>query len=243
VLRALNDLEATAAQVQEIGDAAADPAGRPNAQDTQAIDDAARHDRSVQTTLLGLHNALVSGDPDKIQGWERQLGEKEDQLAISLAPRIRPSQSSLQQADKIVRDFSGRQITAFIAQRSEEIPDPLELLEAAMVQCRGMDNVDFNQFGPDVAAQVAELVAGPVPQARRLAQQIMPMLRSVHGMQDSEFEEQRADLEDKAKRMVKANSTTVLRHWLDWEIGVMLSNPQLSAAISEKDSWSQGEAK
>jgi hypothetical protein len=243
VLRALSDLEATGDQVQQIGDAGTEAVGKARAEDTDAIDKTADGDRFVQTVLLGLRGALISGDSEKIDSWEKQMGDVEQETAISLAPRIKPSQKSLGEAEKIVRGFSGQQIAGFIAQRSEEVPDPVDLMEAAMTQCRGMKDDDFKQFSADVAEQIGVLVGGPGPRANRVAADVMPMLRFAHAMPDDTFESRRADLDDEVKKLLKANSTMVLRHWVDWEIAEILSNPQLGAAVLEKDSWTDGGTK
>ena len=237
-LRAIDDLQATSSQVDQLRDAAADLTPKTQPADIQAIDDAVAGDRADYVALLRLREALLRADPAKIQSSEKELADLEEQLKVNLSPRVIPAPPALRSAVKLVPQFSGPQIAAYLGQHSEEVSDPTEVLLAALAQCRGMSIRDFRQFNQDVTQQVSELVAGVDPKdGRALSTRISNLLKKTHQLSDDDFDAQRPDLEDQARDIATADSAAVLHHWMAREIAQLLSNPQLTAALDDRLSW------
>jgi len=141
-------------------------------------------------------------------------------------------------AEKIVRLFSAQQIAALIAQRNEDVSDPTEILVAALSQCRGMKVADFQAFNQDVSDEIADLVAGVGTRPNRSIQvRTAALMRTAFRMQPEDFDAQLPDLQDKAKDLTKVAAGMALRHWVQWEMVQLLSNPQLDLALTERSSW------
>jgi hypothetical protein len=207
-------------------------------EDIEAVDNAAQANGACQMVLVRLRQSLVGGDQAGIERGEKELSNMEEQLQTSFAPRIKVSNKAMNAAEKIAGDFSGRQIAAFVAQHSEEIPDPVDLLQAGLTQCRGMKADEFRQFSADLSEQIAELDCGFAQRPRHdYAQRVTLLLRMAYSLDASDFEQSRADLQDKARDAAKADSATVVRHWVEWELALLLANPQLTVALSDRSSW------
>jgi len=237
-LRTLDDLQATAPQVHQLIDACAGAAGETKTADTDAIDSAANDDRATYMVLLRLREGLISGDDARIEQDEKELSDLEEKSQVNFSPRITGSLPARTAAEKIVRLFSAQQIAALIAQRNEEISDPTEILVAALSQCRGMKLADFQAFNTDVSEEIADLVAGVTVRPNRSVQmRTAALMRTAFHMQQEDYDAQLPDLQDRAKNLTKVAASMALRHWVQWEIVQLLSNPQLDLALTERSSW------
>lgn len=241
-LRALDDLQATPSQFDELRDAStgasAESTDAAQLADIDEINHAATGERAYYVTLLRLRQGLLKGDAASIEQGEKELSGLEEKLQISFAPRITPSEAAQRAAAGVVGQFSGRQIAAYLAQRSEEISDPAEVLLAALTQCRGMDPADFQQFNRDVSQQVADLVAGMARRAQHsIATRTSNLLKKAHGLKDAAFDDARPGLEQQAREITHVDPSTALRNWMEYEIAQLLSNPQLLSAISDRFLW------
>ncbi len=247
-LRALDDLQATPAQIDQLREASADAtdgAAAPAADaaeqltDLEGINHAATDNRVCYVTLLRLREGLLSDDPAKTEQGEKELSDLEEKFQTSFVPRVVPTPAAQRSAVGIMGQFSGQQIAAYMAQRSEEISDPTEVLLGAITQCRGMEPADFRQFNHDVSLQVAEIVAGMGrPRVQRaVAIEVANLLRKAHNLNEGAFDDQRSSLEDQAHAIITVDAPTALRHWMECEIAQLISNPQLPSALSDRSLW------
>jgi hypothetical protein len=239
-LRAMDDLQITTSQLDQFRDAYASAHGFNNTQvaDVRDIDSAAADNRACQTTLVRLRESLLKGDPAGVEQGEKDLARLEEELQISLTPRIMPGPIAQRSAVKLLSQFSGRQIADYVARHNEEVSDPAEVLIAALTQCRGMKAGDFQLFKLDVATQVSELVAGVGSRTKGTIEiRAMNLLQMAHALDDDDFAGQRSNLEDEAREVAKVDSSTALQHWMEWEIAQLLANPKLLLTMSDRSLW------
>jgi hypothetical protein len=239
-LRALDDLQATPAQLVQLRDASMDAVTHVQMADLDIIDQAAAKDSACYALLLRLRESLLRGDSARIEQGEQELAGLEQKIQINFTPRIVPSPAAQKSAGDVTREFSGGQIAAYIARRSEEVSDPTEVLLGALIQCRGMSVADFQRFDLDVTQQVSELVAGMAQSPTRpIARRTSELLKLAHSLGDADFDNQRPDLENQARDITKVDASTALRHWMECEMAQLLSNPQLPLALADRSSWSR----
>jgi hypothetical protein len=237
-LRTLNDLQPNAAQLRQLRDLSAGAVGDTKTAETDAVDSAAQENHGCQLVLVALREALISGNADEIAKNEKALDAWEERLQVNFSPRINPSVPACDAADKILHLFTGPQIANLVAQRNEEVSDPTEILLAALTQCRGMKLADFRAFNEDVSNEIADLVAGVIPQKNHpVYVKVAGLMRTVYRLKDDAYDSQRPDLQDKAKQITKVDSSDALRHWVKWEIVELISNPQADLALTERPSW------
>jgi hypothetical protein len=243
-LRALDDLQAIPSQLVQLGDASDDPSADASAQrnDVAQLADLEEINRAVvdhnvcYVALLRLRQALLKADPRTTEQSEKEISDWEEKLQISFAPRIAPTPAAQRSVAAVMAQFSGRQIASYMARRGEEISDPTEILLGALSQCRGMEPQYFQPFSHDVSQQVAELVVGmgrPSMQ-RSVATRTVKLLKKAHGLP---LDAPDSDLEDQARDIAKVDAPTALHHWMECEIAQLLSNPQLSTALTDRSLW------
>jgi hypothetical protein len=197
------------------------------------------------TVLKSFQTALLTAKDDqqvaKLRNQVLDLANGDD---VQLDNGIVTTTSARTRASGLCLQLKASQIAAYLAVHADEVSDPQELM---MITADGLQDVRTDPAEKadaatisqgmiqDTASTVGTLVAGMDDvQARAIAQRVTEWLRSVDAMTTPIFAKQRQTLEDSAGRIVgNMSPVAVLNNWLDQQMAITLSNPQLTQAIDE----------
>jgi hypothetical protein len=188
-------------------------------------------------TLTQLHKALVDADDDESID---ELLEKLDDLREAEKPElddeVEITEEAIEQAPKVLKMLTAKQVAAFVALHADEVVDPTERLLEALVPVRGLADDKYKEFRDELAGEVSGLVAGlDADQDAKVSDEVKQWLVIIRSLTDDEFKAQRADLEKKARAIVgEVGPTDVLRHFLEHTLADLLSNPRLPAALEAR---------
>jgi hypothetical protein len=183
-----------------------------------------------------LHEALAEDDEERVESLEDQLEEKtiaespeiDDSLAITDAAR--------KHAPKLLKMLRASQVAMFLGMHAEQIADPGERLQEALTKVRGWSLADWQDKREAIGEEIALFVAG-VDKAKfcKVNDAVIDLLARARTMEAEEHKEQRDQLKLAAEKIVgEAGPTEVLRHFLEFELARMLSNPRLESALQAR---------
>ncbi len=194
--------------------------------------------------LKNLYAALLDGKDDRqIASLRNDLLGMMDGTAVQLDDDLTVTASARAKSPALCQKLKASQFAAYLATHADEVSDPEELMmstadelqEAASDPDEKPDTGDVATDATihDSAFTVGYLVAGAdESKAQSVAQQVTTWLANVRKMTNADFLKQRQSLEDSAKKIVAdAGPVVVLNNWLERQIALMLSNPQLPEAI------------
>jgi hypothetical protein len=225
----LNDLNLTPQQLSALSDLASDTAG--------TLSDApAPISADYRAALKDMRDALLSKDQDRIESAEDKMGDIEDKQDPDSDPDIDQSDSARTKAVAYFKTLSVKQFANYVSENSDDVDDPAQLLIDALHQSRGMSDDDFQSLRDDTAQELGILSAGPHPdRPPRIIARVNQFLTRAHRLPAGEYAQQQNSLEEAARKMVDGMDPAMcLRNWMENELADLLSNPQLSLAIS---SW------
>jgi hypothetical protein len=193
--------------------------------------------------LRSFQNALLDGkDDQEIARLRNQVLELANGGDIQLDNDIVTTAPARARSADLCLKIKASQIAAYLAAHADEVSDPQELIMSTAdgVQDVRDDSAEkataeetIGAMIQDTATTVGELVAGmDEVRAHAVAEQATNLLRSVDKGPAADFAKRRADLEDSSAKIV-GNTTPmqVLNNWLDRQLAILLSNPQLPEAI------------
>jgi hypothetical protein len=184
--------------------------------------------------LKRFQDALLAGDND--QTIARLRGEVVDQIESveGLDDQIEPTGPALNHAPEFCRNLKASQIAAFLASHADEVSDPAERMVEAVEEIRAAPASDAVGIGRKIANDIAHMVAGlDQDKSKTVADQVMEWLKQQPGSKDQMTDAERAKLEESAAKVIgEVSNMDVLEHWLQTQMAVLLSNPQLPDAIS-----------
>ncbi len=139
-------------------------------------------------------------------------------------------------AENRLRQFTASQIAGYLADRSDDIPSPLETLIDALDDVRGKTGGEYETLRDRTAKQVAMLLAGVDAKAgKEVESKVSAWLTKVHDLSDGDFTSKRGELEAEAKKLSgPPDPMPTLRHWIMNSLAQLLSNPELPGAIETK---------
>jgi hypothetical protein len=228
-LQVLHHLKATPAQLKELATLAATTVPRPGPRKVIKVSD------EYRKTLLALRTALVDGKSEeivKLSNTLEDLREKEepdlDDADITAEAR--------KAAPGLLRQFSARQLVAYLGNSGDDFPDPTEQLMKGIEQSRELKGKDWREMRDNLAYQVGWLVGGIDEDAETKARDAATaLLNKSAGLDAKQFKEQRAALEKEASDIVgKVTATEAIRHFLERTLAELLSNPRLLAALEAR---------
>jgi hypothetical protein len=195
-------------------------------------------------TLKRFQTALLDGTDDHlIAGLRNDVIDMADSSTVHLDDGISPTAAARAKAAAVTQRLKASQIAAYLAVHADEVSDPEELMMTtadALQEIAGEPaekNADTGgsaeEMIQETASTVGYLVAGmDESKSAPVQASAAAWLRNVSKLTNAEFTKQRQTLEDSAKRIVGGTSSTaVLDNWLDRQIAVLMSNPQLPSAI------------
>jgi hypothetical protein len=184
--------------------------------------------------LKRFQDALLAGNND--QTIARLRGEVVDQIESveGLDDQIEPTGPALKHAPDFCRNLKASQIAAFLASHADEVSDPAERMVEAVEEIRAAPASDAINIARKIANDIGHMVAGlDQDKSKTVADQIMEWLKQQPGSKDQMTDAERAKLEESAAKVIgEVSNMDVLEHWLQTQMAVLLSNPQLPDAIS-----------
>ena len=153
---------------------------------------------------------------------------------------VDPTDAAKAAAPAVLKQFKASQIAAFLALHADQVVDPLEVLDSALDAIRDTRSeggataaAEINTMTADTAASVSYLVCGSdAARAKTLAGQITSWLKAGSELSDKDFTAMETAREETAKKLLgDPDPIAVLSHWLDLQVAMLLSNPELPAAI------------
>jgi hypothetical protein len=193
--------------------------------------------------LRSFQNALLDGkDDQEIARLRNQVLELANGGDIQLDSDIVTTAPARAKSADLCLKIKASQIAAYLAAHADEVSDPQELI---MSTADGVQDVrddpaekataeeTIGAMIQDTATTVGDLVAGTDEvRAHAVAEQATNLLRSVDKGTAADFAKRRPDLEDLSAKIV-GNTTPmqVLNNWMNRQMAILLSNPQLPEAI------------
>ena len=196
------------------------------------------------STLKDFQTALLDGNDDqKIAGLRNNVIDMVPiGSTIHLDDAISTTAAARANAAAFCQKLKASQIAAS-AIHADEVSDPEELLTmtADGLQDNASDPAEkdgdaaatADAMIQETASAVGNLVAGmDESKAHSVAEKASDWLHNVGKLSNADFVKQRQILEDAATKIVGGVSAmSVLNNWLERQIAILLSNPQLSPAI------------
>lgn len=189
----------------------------------------------LRATLAGLRRALLAEDDDGID----ELGEKLEELREDQEPdiddEVEVTEEALEEAPKLLRQLSPRQVAVYAAGFADEIPDPLEEITAALDKVRDLDDKKWQQFRA-VPEHLGTLLGGTDgDRSSAYRDKILQLFILARSLDDDDFKQRKPDLEKQARAIVgDVGPLEVIRHHLEYQLAELLSNPRLAAALEAR---------
>jgi hypothetical protein len=194
------------------------------------------------TTLKSFQTALLEAkDDQQIAKLRNQVIDMVDSPDIHLDTDIVTIARARAKSPQFCAQLKASQIAAFLAVHAEEVSDPVELMMSTADALQEM-HADAAQKNADADADstihetgltVGYLIAGTDDtKAHAAAQRVAQWLQDSDKLSDAQFAAQRQSMEDSAKKIVgDIPPVQVLNNWMQDQIAVLLSNPQLPSAV------------
>lgn len=205
---------------------------------------AAKADPKLAAALQDLENALLDGKDDQAIAKARAQVIEISASEEAVDDEIRVSPAARAKAAAFLGKIKASQIAAFLATHADEVGDPVEMMTDTMTILRanrtkegGGTNPDA---GPEAAAtidelsvKIAALVAGTdEARCKEVEDQVSAWLKSNYELNDQAYAAREAGLEASAQKIVgDVSNISLLEHYLQNQMAVLLSNPELSAAL------------
>jgi hypothetical protein len=184
--------------------------------------------------LKRFQEALLDGNND--QTIARLRGEVVDQIESveGLDDQIQPTGPALKSAPDFCRSLRASQVAAFLASHADEINDPSERMVEAVEELRSASGNDALAVGRKIADEVGQMVGGlDQEKSKAVSAQVMDWLKQQPGSRDQLTDAERTKLQQSAAKAIgDVSNMEVLDHWLQMQMAVLLSNPQLPQAIN-----------
>lgn len=228
-LEAIHHLKLTRTQLEQLRRLAATTA--PKTLPTRAVPVG----DEFRKTLTDLRDALIDDNEARVSALTLgldDLREKENpdfgEVALTAAAR--------KHTPEFLHALSARQVMEFLADFSEEFPDPRDKLEEAFEEIRALNGKEWEELRDETAGQVAWLIAGLDTAAEsKLRPRVAALLARVHSMKDDEFAAKQQELTKQVEELVgKVGPLEVIRHFTERSLAELLSNPRLAAAVEAR---------
>jgi hypothetical protein len=229
-LETIHDLQLTPAQLDELArlaktDGAKDQTRKP-----------AKAGDKVRKALADLRAALIADNDDRIE----ELAAARDELIEKESPDLDDdfeiTDAARKHAPEFLRRLTAAQVAAYLAERTEDLTDPMTMLAETIEQSRKLSGEEWDDARDDAADELGWIVAGAdADGAAKVAVKVKELIDRAHKLKDAEFTAQREEL-DKAARQIAGDlgPTDVIRHFLERALAELLSNPRLAAAVEAR---------
>jgi len=196
---------------------------------------AAKSSDKFRQAMLDLHAGLAKGgNADHINDLQERLEDLRDAENPELDDGWEVTEEARSKAPELFRLLSARQIVAFLSAYGSEFADPYELVSDALEKVRGLDEQQWKEVRETVAETTGRQTAGlDAERAEEIGDKITQLLIQARGMKEAEFKSERKALLKSAREILgKPSSLDVIRHFVEYSLAELLSNPRLPAAIT-----------
>jgi hypothetical protein len=183
--------------------------------------------------MLLLRKALVEGkDQDRILKLNDELDALHEKEKPALDDQFEVTELARKRAAQVYRLLRPGQLAAYLGQTADAVIDPLERLLDAMQEVRELKENEWREEKNEIAEEISRLAAGlDTVKVQRMTEQVAALLTRVRALPKSEFARQQAELESAARKVIgNVNTMDVLRHHVQLDLAVLLSNPRLPQA-------------
>ncbi|HXG12751.1 MAG TPA: hypothetical protein VNK04_23535 [Gemmataceae bacterium] len=225
-LREIHAWQMTTEQIRLLDKLARETAAKPRERKGTAS-------KEYRNALLELHQALAEARNEQaIADLEEQLDQLHESENPDLDDWFDITDAARRRAPEVLRQLKVSQVTDYIALYANYISDPLDVLTEALVRVRTLKASEWKEKREEIAEEVSNLVAGlDAAKAERVNDQVITLLIKARGMKQEEFEKRQAELEKEARQIVgDLAPTDVLRHFVEYSLAQLLSNPRLPNA-------------
>lgn len=199
----------------------------------------------LRIALAALRNALAEEEDDDRIG---ELSDRLDKLREAQKPElddeIEMTDEALEEAPRLLRLLSPRQVAAYAGSFADEIPDPAEELVAALGKVRGMDDKKWQDFRGGLPEHLGNLLGGTdAERAAAYRDKIVQLMIVARGLSEDEFKRRQPELEKKARALAAdVGPMEVVRHHLEYQLAELLANPRLAAVLEARAKNAQTKA-
>jgi hypothetical protein len=190
----------------------------------------------MRKILSDLRDALLKDQRDdgqiadleqRMDDW-KENEDVDDDVEITIAARRR--------APEVLCLLTPRQVTNYLNEFADTLPDPLERLLEALDKVTTLNDDEWKELREDIVEEVSWLMGGlDKKKAKLVGDKVDQWLVQVRFLKDRDFTKRRAELEAAARRFVaQVPPTAVLHHIAERGVAEMLSNPRLIAAIDAR---------
>jgi hypothetical protein len=197
--------------------------------------------------LHDLEEAILSGKDDAaITKLRLAVVDEANADGVHLSDDVKLTENARRGTAVVFKALRASQIAAYLAGHAYEVGDPGEIFSGALDDLRDARSDAASALDPqaaehanslidETAQDIGCLVAGlDDAKAKSVADQVSVQLKLGYAMKDPEFSAQRARLEDAVAKITSdAPAMQVLGNWIERQIAMLLSNPQLPEAIHE----------
>jgi hypothetical protein len=229
VLRTLLYLRATPEQLDSLRKLANETMAKPRPRKGKAS-------AEFQKILTELREALAEEDEERVEGLDDQLDELTRTESPELDEDVRLTPAARKQAPNLLRRLKPNQAASFLGLYADEIPAPEDRLLDLLDKVRGWKEAEWKDKRDALGDELAALVAGvDEAKAAKVRGEVLDLLGRTRGLKADEFESRRGELENTARRLVGGiGPTEVLRHFLEYRLAELLSNPRLVEALKTR---------
>jgi hypothetical protein len=186
--------------------------------------------------LKELRDARVAEEEEQIEELEGELEELKAKEKAAVDDAVAVTKAARKRAPEVFRTFKAHDLAAYYGAVANSVRDPLTHLTTSLGAVRGLEKDEWRDRRDEIADEIAWLVAGAdAAKWEKVSDKTAALLSKARALSDEEFKAQEKELEKSAKALVEgAGPDAVLRHYAEWELAELLSNPRLAAAVKAR---------
>jgi hypothetical protein len=227
-LQALHQLDLSREQLQKLQQLAA------GAAQTEPKRQPAKVGPEVRDKLLALRAALVDGkDAERVDKLNDELDALREKEKPTFDDRVEMSQMAGKRAAEVFRLLKADQLAAYIGHIAEEIADPAERLIDDLEDVREMSEDEWKARQGELAEDIAYAVVGPDPaKSKPMIVQVSALLARARSLSKADFQKLQPELNKAVRKVIgEVSALEVVRHHVEMDLAVLLSNPRLEPAL------------
>jgi hypothetical protein len=189
--------------------------------------------RPFRMALAELWAALVADDDGQISDAQDKVQDAREGASIGPDPVLEISPAAAGQAKAALALLTPGQVAQYVADHADDVPDPQTSVADALDAMGDANDEAYASLKSTTAEQVATILHGlNTPETADTQKQVEAWLDKVHALSKADRSAQRADLLNSAAGIIgHPDAIDCLRHWLERDLGELLTNPQLRATI------------
>ena len=231
-LTTIDELELTGDQIAALQNMAAD-----TADDSLDVSPTSGNtSMAYRRAIFALRDALASGDEQRIAQTQSDMDKLRRRQNILPQATVTETDQAKKKAYAAVSILTAGQYANYIAIHATEVPDAAETILDALDRCQTGADDDYQAMREEAAQQVAMLMNGPNDRmSKRTIANVSRLLDQARNMSSADFQANRDELYQSARNLTRlAKPDLEVRNWMERQMADLLSNPQLSRALSAR---------